>query len=130
NLPDKLWRCAVAQLKTSRREFVDLQSALAIDILLVAPVRMKNLAALKFDEHIQWPQGSGKPAVILFKSEETKNRIPLEFELPPTLSDRVITYRNKIVPVVTGKRRDALFLTWRGRQRTQAAIALAIQKTV
>ena len=95
------------KLKTSRREFIDLQSALAIDILLVAPVRMENLAELKFDEHILWPQGQGSPAVILFKSEETKNRIPLEFDLPLILSDRLHVYRNKIAPMVTGRRPDA-----------------------
>jgi hypothetical protein len=89
NLPDKLWRDLSEKLKTSRREFIELQSALATDILLVAPVRMKNLAELKFDEHIQWPQGQGRPAVILFNSEETKNKIPLEFDLPLSLSDRL-----------------------------------------
>jgi integrase len=130
NLPDKLWRDLSGKLKTSRREFIDLQSALATDILLVAPVRMKNLAEMKFDEHIQWPQGQGKPAIILFKSEETKNRIPLEFDLPLSLSDRLHTYRNKIAPTVTGRRPDHLFVTWRGKPRTQAAIALAIEKTV
>jgi integrase len=130
NLPDRLWRHAASELKSSRREFVDLQSALAIDILLAAPVRMKNLAELKFDEHIQWPQEQGKPAVILIKSEETKNRIPLEFELPLVLSDRLHVYRNKIAPAVTGRRPENLFLTWRGKPRTQAAIAVAIEKTV
>jgi integrase len=103
---------------------------LAIDILLVAPLRMKNLSALAFDEHIQWPLGQGKPAALLFKSEETKNKIPLEFELPLALSERLHIYRNKIAPAVTGRRPDALFLTWKGKPRTQAAIALAIEKTV
>ena len=55
NLPDRLWRHAAGELKASRRQFIDLQNALAIDILLVAPVRMRNLTALKFDEHILWP---------------------------------------------------------------------------
>ncbi len=129
-LPDRLWRQAAAELKTSRRQFIDLQNALAIDILLVAPLRMKNLTSINFDEHIQWPQGQGKPAVILFKAEETKNNVPLEFELPPALSDRLHVYRNKIAPAVIGRRPDHMFLTWRGKPRTQAAIAVAIEKTV
>jgi integrase len=130
NLPDKLWRDLSGKLKTSRREFIDLQSTLAIDILLVAPVRMKNLAEVKFDEHIRWPQGRSRPAVILFNSEETKNKIPLEFDLPLNLSDRLHIYRNKITPMVTGRRPNHLFVTWQGKPRTQAAIALAIEKTV
>jgi integrase len=103
---------------------------LAIDILLIAPMRMKNLAALKFDEHIQWPQGQGREAVLLVSSDETKNKIPLEFELPITLSDRLFDYRNKIAPAVIGHRPAVLFLTWKGKQRTQATIALAIVKAV
>lgn len=130
NLPDQLWRHAASKLKASRRQFIDLQNALAIDILLVAPLRMSNLTALNFDEHIRWPQGQGKPAILLFKSEETKNDVPLEFELPEVLSDRLHVYRNKIAPTITGRRPDHLFLTWRGKPRTQAAIAVAIEKTV
>jgi integrase len=129
-LPDKLWRHATSQLKTSRREFVDLQTALAISILLVAPMRMKNLSALSFIEHIQWPQGQGKPAVILVKPEETKNKVPLEFELSLELSDRLLIYRNKIAPAIIGKRPDVLFVTWKGKQRTQAAIAVTIVMAV
>jgi integrase len=130
NLPDRLWRHAAGELKASRRQFIDLQNALAIDILLVAPLRMRNLTALNFDEHIRWPQGQGKPAIVLFKSDETKNNVPLEFELPIVLSDRLYVYRNKIAPTVVGKRPDHLFLTWRGKPRTQAAIAVAIETTV
>lgn len=129
-LPDKLWRHAASQLNTSRREFIELQDALAIDILLVALLRMKNLAALRFDEQIQWPHGHGKPAVILVGSEETKNNVPLEFEVPVELADRLVDYRNRIAPAVTGKRPDAVFVSWRGKPRTQAAIALSIEKTV
>ena len=46
-LPDKLWHHVTRELKTSRRGFIDLQNSLAIDILLVAPLRMENLTALK-----------------------------------------------------------------------------------
>ena len=108
NLPDRLWRHAAGELKASRRQFIDLQNALAIDILLVAPLRKRNLTALNFDEHIRWPQGQGKPAILLFKSEETKNNVPLEFELPDVLSDRLHVYRNRIAPTVTGRRPDPL----------------------
>jgi integrase len=130
SLPDKLWRQATTELKTSRRGFVDLQNSLSIDILLIAPLRMKNLTALKFDEHIQWPQGQGKPAVILFKADETKNDVPLEFELSPELSNRLHLYRNQIAPTIIGKRPERLFVTWRGKPRTQAALAVAIETTV
>jgi hypothetical protein len=40
DLPDRLWRRARRGLASSRRPFIDLQSALAIDLLLHVPMRM------------------------------------------------------------------------------------------
>jgi hypothetical protein len=57
-LPDVLWRTARRNLAVSTRWFIDLQTALAIDILLHVPLRIENLSALKFDEHLHWPRGA------------------------------------------------------------------------
>ncbi len=130
NLPDKLWRQLTSDLKTTRRGFVELQSGLAIEIELEAPLRMQNLSALEFDKQLQWPNGFDKPACVVIAAEESKNRLPLEFELPQTLSDRLATYRNEIAPRVTGVRPDHLFVAWNGKPRTQATVALAIENTV
>ena len=111
-LPDRLWRRARRDLATSRRPFIDLQSALAIDLLLHVPLRMENLAALNFEEHLHWPQGRGKPALVVFGFDETKNDIQLEYEIPTALAERLQVYRNEIAPAVTGKRPDAVFVTW------------------
>jgi integrase len=129
-LPERLWRQARRDSPNSKRAFIDLQSALAIDLLIHVPLRMENLAALNFNEHLHWPQGRGKPALIVFRVDETKNDIQLEFEIPKVLADRFHVYRNDIAPVVTGKRPDAVFITSTGRQRTQAAISVAIEKAV
>jgi integrase len=85
---------------------------------------------LNFEKHLHWPQGRGKPALLVFNVEETKNSIPLEFEVPTVLADRLEVYRNEIAPAVTGKRPDAVFVTWAGKPRMQAALTLAIEKTV
>src|SRR5208282_4308108 len=82
DLPDRLWRNARRNLPNSKRWFIDLQTALAIDILLHVPLRIENLSALRFDEHLHWPQGRGKPALMVIREDETKNEEPLEFELP------------------------------------------------
>src|SRR5262249_39710313 len=55
-LPNKIWRNARRNTE-SQRWFIDLQTALALDILLHTAPRIENLAALKFDEHLHWPQG-------------------------------------------------------------------------
>jgi integrase len=67
---------------------------------------------------------------MVFRVDETKNDIQLEFEIPKVLADRHQVYRNEIAPAVTGRRPDAVFVTSAGRPRTQAAITVAIETTV
>jgi integrase len=129
-LPDRLWRTARRNIVVSKRSFIDLQTALAIDILLHTPLRIKNLAALKFDEQLHWPQGRGKPALLVVRVEETKNEEPLEFELPTALADRLYAYRNEIAAAVIGSRPDALFVSRKGIPRTLSTIGVAIQRSV
>ena len=129
-LPDRLWHAARRGLATSRWPFIDLQTALAIDLLIHVPLRPANLAALRFDTHLHWPQGRRKPALLTFNGDETKNDAVLEFEVPAALADRLQVYRNEIAPAVIGERPDAVFVTFAGKPRTQAAIKVAIQKTV
>jgi integrase len=129
-LPDRLWRRARRDLATSRRPFIDLQSALSIDFLLHVPLRMENLSELNFEQHLHWPQGRGKPALVVFGLDETKNDMQLEYEIPIALAERFQIYRNEIAPAVTGKRPDAVFVTWAGKPRTQNAITVAIEKAV
>jgi integrase len=130
NLPDKLWRDARRRLATSKRSFIDIQTSLAIDILLAIPLRMQNLASLSFRDHLRWPNGRGKPAMLVIEGTETKNDSPIEFEIPTQLADRLWTYRNEIVPAITGKRPDALFVATTGRLRKQGSVTSAIQKAV
>ena len=107
-----------------------MQSALAIDILLHTSLRMQNLSAIDFDIHLHWPQGPRRPALITFRSQETKNSAALRFELPAYLGDRLRVYRNEIAPAVIGRKPDKLFVTHKGKPRGQASISLAIQKTI
>jgi integrase len=130
-LPDRLWHAARRRLATSRFPFIDLQSALAIDLLVHVPaLRMQNLSALRFDKHLHWPQGRRKPALLTFGHDETKNNVRFEFEIPTVLSERLQIYRNEIAPTVTGQRHEAMFVTFKGKPRTQGAIKVAVERTV
>jgi len=130
DLPDKLWRRAKRNLPNSTRWFIDLQTALSIDILLHVALRIENLSALKFDEHLHWPQGRGKPALMVIRDDETKNEEPLEFELPLGLSDRLYAFRNEIAVAVIGRRPDVLFVSRTGKPRSISTIRVAIQRAV
>jgi integrase len=130
NLPDRLWHQARRGLGASRRPFIDLQTALAVDILIHVPLRMENLSVLTFGVHLHWPQGRGKPALIVMRGDETKNSYPLEFEIPAALAERLRVCRNEIAPAVTGKRSDALFVAWDGTPITQEALTVRIERAI
>ena len=130
NLPDQLWRLARRNLSTSPRSFIDLQTALAIDILLHVAPRIEDLAALKFDEHIHWPQGRGKPALFVFRQSKVPNGDPQEFELPAYLSDRLYEFRNEIAVSVIGRRPNVLFVSRKGKPRKLSTLRVAIQRSV
>jgi integrase len=85
---------------------------------------------LKFDEHLHWPQGRGKPALIKVRGDESKNSYPLEFEITAALAEQLWVYRNEIAPAVTGKRPEALFVAWDGTPITQSALTDRIKKAL
>ena len=60
-----------------------MQSAVALAILLVAPLRVKNLARLNLEYHITRSRpGRGGKVHLVIPAHEVKNKVPLEFELP------------------------------------------------
>jgi integrase len=129
-LPDRLWRQASREPPGSGRAFLLFQNAIAIDLLLHAPLRMENLSALTYDRHLHWTQGQGKPVLLVLGADETKNHEKIDLELPAALGERLWTLRNSIAPRVIGSKPDCAFVTWAGTPRGQATLALAINKTV
>jgi integrase len=130
HLPDRLWADARRRLPRYRRAFIDLQTALAIDLLIHVPMRPQNLASLNFQAHLHWPQGRSKPAIVTFRADETKNRRPFEVEISTELAERLQVYRNEIAPAVIGKRPDAVFVSFSGAPRKQATITTTITKAI
>jgi integrase len=106
------------------------QDALAIDILIHAPIRMENLSMLTYERHLHWPQGQGKPALLVLGADETKNDEKIDLELPAPLADRLWTFRNSLAPRVIGAKPSSLFVTWAGTARGQGTISVAITKVV
>lgn len=105
-LPDRLWRGASREPPHSRHAFLLFQNALAIDVLIHAMLRMHNLCKLSYDRHLHWTQGQGKPVLLVFGADETKNQQKIEFELPAVLGDRLWKFRHSIAPRVIGSKPD------------------------
>ena len=94
-LPMKLWAKAERSHKTAstKRRSKELQlcvqTAVAIEVLIFAPVRISNLQNLRIDQHISWQD---KHAVIHVPRAQVKNNVDLVFKLPITLSQRIKAY--------------------------------------
>lgn len=94
NLPQSICRHLETSRNTSMRKAGLSTAAMAIELLLVAPIRLSNLCQLHLDHHFI---KVGKKIHLFIPKEEVKNRMDLEFELPPQtvqlLDWYVSTYR-------------------------------------
>jgi integrase len=92
-LPAKLLALAEREPRPKRAARL-AQTAVMIEILLMAPVRIGNLASLDIDRHLVRPSRSGSALHIVIEGSEVKNAHPLEFPLPPqsvALLERYLT---------------------------------------
>jgi integrase len=123
DLPQKLWAIAQSSKCPKKRRLPLAQIALMVELLLSVPLRLANVASLTFGRHISWPAGAKGKAWLMIPGTETKNGQPFEAELGGELVRMLKTYRDKIVPGLTGSRHDAIFIDVRGRQKLPTTIA-------
>ena len=100
-LSEKLYRRASREA-LSFRAAVIVQIALAIELLIVAPMRISNLVGLDLDENvIRIGQGKGNPVHIFVQASDVKNDVDLEFPLPAStiklLDSYLEDYRHLLV---------------------------------
>ncbi|MFD1193812.1 tyrosine recombinase XerC [Seohaeicola saemankumensis] len=78
-MPDRLFQRPPQGKANAFTQALAREDALAMAILLYCPVRIKNLAGIHLEQHLQRP-GDGRVFLVLTE-EEVKNARPLEFEL-------------------------------------------------
>ena len=88
NLPDQLWQLAKKE-GTGKRGSLLAQSAVAVEVLIFAPMRLGNLQNLRIDQHLNWV---GDRLHINIPEAMVKNSVALDYILPPHASARVKTY--------------------------------------
>ena len=86
NLPQTIRRHIESAKSSHARRKGLSTAALAIEILLVAPLRMANLAALHLDHHFR---KVGDRLYLVIPKDEVKNRKDLEYELPPETAEMI-----------------------------------------
>jgi integrase len=92
-----------------RREAKLMQTAVAIEILLMAPVRISNLASIEVSRHLVTVQTEPRLIHLRFPGSEVKNGIDLEFPLPAESMDLIDLYLRDYRHLLADEPGDLLF---------------------
>lgn len=108
-LPDELMRQAEAQRKSFRSAIL-MQKAVAIGILLVAPLRLKNLVMLDRAVHFQRSLSPGEAGwELYYQALDVKNAVDLHLPLPSWLMTIIDRYMRDYQPILARKPGSHLF---------------------
>ena len=109
SLPDTL-EAAARKIANPKRRAQLMQTAVAIAILLVAPMRLRNLLGLDLDRHFQRSRrGRGAVVTLAIEPEEVKTGVPLEFEVPTEVVDLLDRYTDVHLPFLAQGKTKVLF---------------------
>lgn len=109
-------------------EAIVVQSALAVSILLAAPVRAKNLASIDIKKHIH--RVSETSCYLVFPDQQVKNKVDLEYPLPLATIELLDLYLKVYRPLLLAEETDALFISRSGRQKTAAELGAQIPRFI
>ncbi len=124
-------RAAKAQRKSSRVA-VEVMRAVAIEILLVCPMRMNNLAAIDIERHLRWRgTGNGQTVSLYIRAEETKNGVPIEADLPRDTTALIRSYLKSFRELISAKSGDWLFpMATDGCHRSPSKLSTDLKATI
>jgi integrase len=127
-LPQELMRQA-RRHPNPRRGAVRAQMAAAIEILLMAPIRMRNLVNLDIERHL-FRLGQSVALRIVVGAEDVKNEEPLDHPLPPESVTLIDTYIEKFRRHLASTNCTALFPGIGGGSKNKDFFGTQISRTV
>lgn len=108
-----------------------VQVNLAVLILLYAPMRISNLAALSLERNLRWSTRDNRPVLhIAIPREDVKNNEALDFELPLEISAMVRLYLDQFRPRLLTGPDEWLFPGRKAGHKDTGTLAKQIKTTV
>ena len=87
-----------------------MQMAVAVEILTMCPLRIGNLVGLRLGETLFWTRPGRKGRLLLsIPPEKTKNREPIEFELPEESAQLIERYLDSYLPLLCDNSDEWIF---------------------
>jgi integrase len=109
-LPARLIQGIQLHGKPTVRDALRVQNALAIEILLVFPIRESNLVALHLQKNIiRTGQHKGADVLIVIPAADVKNNRDLEVVLPRSAVELLDLYCDRYLPLLAPAGEDWLF---------------------
>jgi integrase len=95
------------------RAAVIAQVAVAIGIERVAPVRIANLTSIRLDTNLIKPGGPNSNYWLTFPDHDVKNRVKLNYPLPPDVTELIDEYVHDFRPALLKDRNEDFFFPGR-----------------
>ena len=127
-LPQRLIKRARAEKAAHHKAAVLAQFAVAIEILLVAPMRVGNLCGLELGTSLLGgPEG---PFHIAIAAADVKNDLPLEDPLPDASSELVALYRREFRGRLKGAHTNWLFPGEDGKHKAPRTLSEQVTERI
>jgi integrase len=127
-LPRRLISIA-ARNRQPRQGAIQAQIAVAIEILIMAPLRISNLVHLDLERNLVRP-GRSKALHIVIAREQVKNREPLEYPLPAESVELIERYLRDFRPRLASAGSTALFPGEQGKPKRRNTLGKQISDTI
>lgn len=121
----------LARQPVTRRSAAQASYLAALAILIPAPMRIKNIAALDLERHLRW-QRDGEQLVleVFVPANEVKNRQTLQFRITGPFASVVRTYQQHFRLRLAGPGVTALFPSHDGRPKRADTLSKQIARLV
>lgn len=106
-LPERIRGEVLRAGTPTRTAALDLQAAVAIELLIMAPIRMGNLNRLRCGVHLIRGRDGG--VTLALGGHEVKNRMPFEMRLPDDTARLLDLYETHYRPLLNAAGGDWLF---------------------
>ena len=126
-LPDTIRQQVERDKRAPAQKAVLAQVAAAIALLQATPIRKANLCAIDINRHLKQQR---KEVHLVICESETKNRHPVDFNIPEYALDILRWYMKEYRHHLMREPTDALFPGRNGQHKTAHTLGLQIKKIV
>jgi len=107
------------------------QMAVAIAIETIAPVRLANLASIRFNVNLIRPGGPSSNYWLVFPDDEVKNRVKLNYPLTNDVTSLIDEYIQNFWPALQrGRKEDFLFPGMRNGAKEKISFSGQISRSI